>query len=107
MRSRIWPPIHSTAVASTALNKNIKLECNIIGCHVQDGLEIVDKYLDDAVVARISVVRIIHGSGTGVLRKAVHQKLDRDRRVDSWRLGGAGEGGAGATVVTLKTGNRR
>ncbi len=91
----------------TALNKNIKLECNIIGCHVQDGLEIVDKYLDDAVVARISVVRIIHGSGTGVLRKAVHQKLDRDRRVDSWRLGGAGEGGAGATVVTLKTGNRR
>lgn len=99
------------AAASESLRllraKAIKLECNIIGCHVQDGLEIVDKYLDDAVVARVSSVRIIHGAGTGVLRKAVQDKLNRDRRVDSWRLGGAGEGGAGATVVTLKTRNKK
>lgn len=99
------------AASSTSMKalraKTVSLECNIIGCHVLDGLEIVDKYLDDAVVARIGSVRIIHGAGTGVLRKAVQDKLNKDRRVESWRIGGAGEGGAGATVVTLKTGKSK
>ncbi|MFQ8583258.1 MAG: Smr/MutS family protein [Holdemania massiliensis] len=51
-----------------------------------DGLEIVDKYLDDAVVARIGSVRIIHGAGTGVLRKAVQDKLNR---IGAWKAGGS------------------
>ena len=99
-------PVPASTSLKSLRNKAIKLECNIIGCHVVDGLEIVDKYLDDAVVARVGQVRIIHGAGTGVLRKAVQDKLGRDKRVESYRLGGAGEGGAGATVVTLKTGKK-
>ena len=99
-------PVTSSTSMKQLRSKVVKLECNIIGCHVVDGLEIVDKYLDDAIVARIGQVRIIHGAGTGVLRKAVQDKLNHDKRVDSWRLGGAGEGGAGATVVTLKTGKK-
>lgn len=98
-------PKEDRSLKNLALDKNFKLECNIIGCRVVEGLEIVDKYLDDAVVVRANSIRIIHGSGTGILRKAVQEKLNRDRRVISWRLGGAGEGGAGATVVVMKGGH--
>ena len=83
------------------------MSINVVGKNLDEAEMLVDKYLDDAVVARIGSVRIIHGAGTGVLRKAVQDKLNKDRRVESWRIGGAGEGGAGATVVTLKTGKSK
>lgn len=78
------------------------LECNVIGQHVDEALQSVAKYLDDCVVHHLSTVRIVHGHGTGALREAIHDFLRRNRKVKSFRLGGQGEGGVGATVVTLK-----
>ena len=65
-------------------------------------MEELSDYLDSAKMNHLLSFRIIHGDGTGALRKAVHQKLDHDRDVDSYRLGMPNEGGTGATVVTLK-----
>jgi dsDNA-specific endonuclease/ATPase MutS2 len=66
--------------------------------------ELVPDYLDECVLKGISEVRIIHGKGTGVLRRVVHAALDRHPRVVSYRLGGRHEGGWGATLVTLRLG---
>ena len=82
--------------------KLVKLECNLIGLRVEEALNELDKYLDDAIVARYKEVRIIHGSGTGALRNAVHDYLNRRKEIKSYRLGGLGEGGVGATVVYFK-----
>ncbi len=81
---------------------SIKMEHNVIGLHVEEALESVEKYLDNARVHHLKMVRIIHGSGTGALRTAIHQYLKKQDFVESYRLGGANEGGVGATVVTLK-----
>ena len=82
--------------------KMVKLECNLIGLRVEEGLLELDKYIDDALVARYKEVRIVHGSGTGALRSAVHDYLNRRKEIKSYRLGGLGEGGVGATVVYFK-----
>ena len=58
--------------------------------------------MDDALLMHYKFVRIIHGSGTGILRKSVHDFLNKKNFVESYRLGGAGEGGVGATIVTFK-----
>ncbi len=79
---------------------NFSMECNLIGLRVYEAMEVMDKYLDDALVHHMSTVRIIHGAGTGALRNAVHEKL-RKRKDVTFRLGGQGEGGVGATVVTF------
>ena len=78
------------------------LECNLIGMRVDEALETMDKFLDDARLANLKSVRIIHGDGTGALRKAVHQKLKGDHTIDSFRLGTPSEGSTGATVVVFK-----
>ena len=62
----------------------------------------VSQYIDGAVMAKLNVVTIIHGKGTGALRKAVHEMLRRNKAVKSFRLGHYGEGEAGVTVVELK-----
>ena len=63
----------------------------------------MDMGLDDALLAGLTQVRIIHGKGTGALRKAVSDLLRADPRVAEWRLGETGEGGTGVTVARLKT----
>lgn len=82
--------------------KIVPLELNIIGYHIEEGLEAVSKYIDDALVAHYKQVRIIHGSGSGKLRAAVQDYLKHHPHVLSYRLGGLNEGGVGATVVILK-----
>lgn len=77
-------------------------EINLIGQHVEDGLALMDKYLDDAVVARAPFVRIIHGMGSGVLRQAVWDKLKTYKFVDHYEMAPANQGGAGATLVYFK-----
>ena len=77
-------------------------EVDVRGMIGDDAWFIVDKYLDDAIMAGVHTVRIIHGKGTGALRRAIGQYLRGDRRVDSYRMGAYGEGDAGVTVVELK-----
>lgn len=77
-------------------------EVDLRGLTVEEALEKVDKYLDDAVLAGAGQVRIIHGKGTGALRKAIQDHLRSHRAVTSHRLGGLGEGGDGVTVARLQ-----
>lgn len=82
--------------------QSFKLECNLIGLRVEEALPILQKYMDDAKFNHMATVRIIHGDGTGALRKAVHEYLKSDRDVVNYRLGAPNEGSTGATVVTLR-----
>lgn len=81
-------------------------EINLIGLRVEEALSLLDQYLDDCLRARYPFCRIIHGHGTGTLRSAVHSHLDRYSHCEDYRLGQAGEGGQGATIVNFK-GHRR
>jgi DNA mismatch repair protein MutS2 len=81
---------------------SVKMELNLIGKTVDEALSMLDKYLDDAYLARLPQVSIIHGKGTGTLRSAIQQHLKKCSYVKSYRNGGLGEGGAGATVVEFK-----
>ena len=82
--------------------KSFSPELDIRGMYGDDACFMLDKYLDDAALAGIHTVRIIHGKGTGALRKAVHEILRRNKAVKSFRLGRYGEGEAGVTIVELK-----
>ena len=82
--------------------KRVSTECNVIGMTVKEAIEVISKYLDDCTVVHYKQCRIIHGCGTGKLRSGVHEYLKKCPYVESYRLGGMGEGGVGATVVTLK-----
>lgn len=86
-----------------ALNKakEISFELDLRGLYAEDALLEVEKYLDDAFLAGLPKVRLIHGKGTGALRIAVHKHLSGHRRVKAFRLGEHGEGGIGVTVVDL------
>ena len=81
---------------------SISTEINLIGRTTDEAIALLDKYLDDAYLARIPSVRVVHGKGTGALRAAVHKHLRRMKYVDSFRLGEFGEGDAGVTIVTFK-----
>ncbi len=102
------PNVKKVAQHSTrkVASKTVSSECNLIGMHVEEALSLVDKYLDSALLAKMYTIRLVHGHGTGALRSAIHQYLKRNKNVDSYRLGGEGEGGLGATVVTLKRGGK-
>jgi DNA mismatch repair protein MutS2 len=80
----------------------ISAELNLIGQRVDDALEESDKFLDRALVEGKQAVRIIHGFGTGALRKAIREHLRKHPAVKSWRPGNENEGGDGATVAVLE-----
>ena len=86
----------------TKLKTNVKLELNIIGYHVDEGIAALDKYLDDARIKHFSQVRIIHGMGSGALARAVHEHLKKCDFVKEFHYGGQFDGGMGATVVVFK-----
>jgi len=71
---------------------------------VDDALVKLDKYLNDAFLAGLHQVRVVHGKGTGTLRQAIRQELDQHPLVKSYRSGGYGEGGAGVTIIELAKG---
>ncbi|MDY2698964.1 MAG: endonuclease MutS2 [Lachnospiraceae bacterium] len=81
---------------------NISPEINLLGKTVDEALAELDKYLDDAYLAHLPSVRVVHGKGTGALRSAVQSHLKRVKYVKSYRLGEYGEGDAGVTIVTFK-----
>ena len=87
---------------SMAKSASVSPEINLLGMTVDEGVSALEKYLDDARVAHLETVRIVHGKGTGALRKGVHDYLRRQKKIASFRLGQYGEGDAGVTIVQLK-----
>lgn len=81
---------------------SISTEINLLGKTTDEAIAELDKYLDDAYLAHLSSVRVVHGKGTGALRNAVHGHLKRLKYVKEFRLGEYGEGDAGVTIVTFK-----
>ena len=81
---------------------SVSSEINLIGKTTDEALALLDKYLDDAYIAHLSSVRIVHGKGTGALRKAVHGLLKRTKTIAEYHLGEFGEGDAGVTIATFK-----
>ena len=88
--------------AKLNLQSRAALELDIRGYETLEAESVVENYIDSAVMAKLGTVTIIHGKGTGALRKAVHEMLKRNKAVKSFRLGRYGEGEAGVTVVELK-----
>ena len=82
--------------------QSVSPEINLLGLTVDEAIPIVDKYLDDCFIAKLSPVRIVHGKGTGALRSGIHRFLKTNKHVDSFRLGTFGEGEMGVTIVNLK-----
>lgn len=82
---------------------HIQREVNLIGMTVDQALPVLEKYLDDAYLAHMTQVTVIHGRGTGALRTAVQNRLKKMKYVDSYRLGEFGEGDMGVTIVNFKS----
>ncbi|MDM8296389.1 endonuclease MutS2 [Enterocloster aldenensis] len=83
-------------------SSTISTEVNLIGMTVDEALPVMEKYLDDAYLAHLPSVRVVHGRGTGALKNAVHKRLRQLKYVKEFRLGQFGEGDSGVTVVTFK-----
>ena len=80
----------------------ISPEINVLGMTVDEAVAQLDKYLDDACIAHLPQVRIVHGKGTGALRAGIHKHLKRLKYIKEFHLGGFGEGDAGVTIVVFK-----
>ena len=93
-----------TGAGSIKVSKSVSVsaEVMLIGLTVDEALAKLDKYLDDALLAHMPSVRIVHGKGTGALRSGIHNYLKRQKHVKSFRLGAFGEGDAGVTIAELK-----
>lgn len=83
-------------------SSSVSSEVNLIGMTVDEALPTMEKYLDDAYLAHLQTVRVVHGRGTGALKNAVHKRLRQLKYVKEFRLGQFGEGDSGVTVVTFK-----
>ena len=99
---RIVTPKASSSFVSVNTAQNSLPYLDLRGERFDDAMRTVDKYLDDCVLAGYNKVRIIHGKGTGALRKGIHERLKHDRRVVSFAFADVREGGTGATDVVLK-----
>lgn len=93
---------YSGSGGSFSKASNISAELKLIGKRADDAVSILEKYLDDAYLSKLSSVRIVHGKGTGALRQAVHDVLRRTKYVKTYKLAEYGEGDAGVTIVTFK-----
>ena len=98
------PTLRRTGSGSIKMSKSMSVstEINLLGKTVDEALAELDKYLDDAYLAHLPSVRVVHGKGTGALRNAVHKHLKNMKYVKEYRLGEYGEGDAGVTIVTFK-----
>ena len=91
-----------TKKQSTFVPKNVRTELNVIGMNIEESIFLVDKFLDEAAVAKLETVRIVHGKGTGILGKGIQKYLRSHPHVKSYRYGTFGEGEMGVTIVELK-----
>ena len=92
----------STVSYNISKARNINSEINVIGENVLDATMLIDKFLDDAVMAKLPTIRIVHGKGTGKLRAGIHEYLKSNPHVKNYRVGTYGEGEMGVTIVELK-----
>lgn len=92
----------NTGKIKMSKSSTIGMEINLLGKTTDEAISELDKYLDDAYLSHLPSVRVVHGKGTGALRKAVHNYLRRQKHVKEYRLGEFGEGDAGVTIVTFK-----
>lgn len=90
---------HNKNFYSVSKSLHVSTEINVIGLNVDEAIPIVDKYLDDCYIANLPSCRIVHGKGTGALRKGIHAFLKKHPHVKSYRLGTFGEGEMGVTIV--------
>ena len=95
------PKVRAAVEGNIHKGASFQPELNLLGKTVDEALMEIDKFLDDALLAHATTVRIVHGKGTGALRKGIHEHLRTLRYVKSYRLGEFGEGDAGVTVVSL------
>lgn len=98
------PALSRTGAGKIKMNKSasVRTEINLLGKTVDEAVSELDKYLDDAYLAHLSSVRIVHGKGTGALRQGVHNYLKRLKYVQDFHLAEFGEGDAGVTIVEFK-----
>ena len=98
------PNMKRTGTGKLRMSKSISVspEINLLGKTVDEAIPLLDKYLDDAYLAHLKSVWVVHGKGTGALRNAVQQHLKRVKYIKSYRLGEYGEGDAGVTIVEFK-----
>ena len=93
-----------TSKGKLKMSKSLSVspEINLLGKTVDEAIAELDKYLDDAILSHLSSVRVVHGKGTGALRKGIHEYLRRQKHVKSYHLAEYGEGDAGVTIVEFK-----
>lgn len=96
------PQPTSVHLKTGAMERTVRMECDVRGMALDEAIMTVDQYLDQAILAGMGEVSIIHGKGTGVLRSGIQQHLKHHMHVASFRLGVYGEGESGVTIVTLK-----
>ncbi len=98
------PALNRTGTGKIKMSKSFSIspEINLLGKTVDEAIALLDKYLDDAYLAHLSSVRIVHGKGTGALRNGVQNHLRRCKYIKSFRLGEFGEGDAGVTIAEFK-----
>ena len=97
-------PVENKPKDRYSINKaaTISPEINLLGNTVDEAIARLEKYLDDAMIAGLTSVRVVHGKGTGALRKGIHEYLRRQKFIKSYKLAEFGEGDAGVTIVTFK-----
>ena len=95
--------MNRTAKSKIKMSKSLSVspEINLLGKTVDEAVAELDKYFDDALLSHLNSVRVVHGKGTGALRKGIHEYLRRQKHVKSYRLAEFGEGDAGVTIVEL------
>ena len=98
------PNMQRTSAGKIKMSKSssVGIEINLLGRTVDEAIAELDKYLDDAYLAHIPSVRVVHGKGTGALRKGIHNYLRRVKYVSSFHLAEFGEGDAGVTIVNFQ-----
>lgn len=94
---------HKTGNIKLAKSYQVSPEINLLGKTVDEAVSELDKYLDDAYLAHLSSVRIVHGKGTGALRRAVQAHLKKTGYVESYRQGEYGEGDSGVTIAVFRS----
>lgn len=95
--------LNRTSKGKIRMSKSLSVspEINLLGRTVDEAVAELDKYLDDALLSHLNTVRVVHGKGTGALRKGIHEYLRRQKHVKSYHLAEFGEGDAGVTIVEL------